>query len=195
MLEKGIGVSVPSTIKIKSTPCKRVTLFTTDGRIYYDRPFEKPQTDYQFNIPDSGDYIAKLDCEGIISEHIFGLEPYTKKILLPAKEKTGSKMTGYDIIYNPNITSTPACVNVKTGIIYINDKFKSFPIYAQKFIIQHELGHRFYKTEQFCDIYATYKMLQKGYNQSSCVQALRNTLKRSSLATDRIETVFGALKS
>lgn len=77
-----------------------------------------------------------------------------------------------NVSYGPNIHK--ASINLESGNILIDNSFKDADSFTQKFIKYHEIGHYFYKTEEFCDEYAQERMLEEGYNLSQ--------LKRASMA-------------
>lgn len=190
-----ILIKNPTTIYLNSVKGKllsSIKLLKADGKIYYERKFTKPVNFAKFNIPDLGAYVLFTDNDCIVQRGV--LKKSDKIIDLPDPEKDLKKTLGkYQFILNNKIGSTPACISTDRKKIYYNDRFLNLPIYAQKFIFWHELGHRFYFTELYCDLYATKKMLEAGYNESSCVNSLKDILKRSPQDCERIGGILGAL--
>lgn len=135
------------------------TIYELNGNIFYSSDFvnkiEKGER-LNFNIP-AGRYtyegaFIKLD------------NPIKfKPITLPNKERNLPKKK-YKIIFgnNPNKCS----IFYSTGIILFDEVFRTAPLYVKYGIYFHELGHHFYKTEKFADLYAVKKMLDYGFNPS-----------------------------
>lgn len=73
---------------------------------------------------------------------------------------------------NPN----KASIFLDKAIVLIDNQFKNADPFTLDFILYHEIGHYYYKTEEFCDEYAQERMLQKGYNLSQVRHASFNAL-------------------
>lgn len=188
-----ITINKPSTVAVEGLILSITA--ELDGRIYYHRRFNKPCKNAQFNIPDKGIYqlsitgkVLKIDVMPIV---------YSKKnINLPTIQKNTKETLGkYTIKKLRGFVSSPAMISTKEKKIFLNEAFFELPIYAQKFIMFHELGHRYYYSEFACDLYATKMMLKKGYNESSCVNSLSGVLKRTPFNISRVQNVLGDLKS
>ena len=50
--------------------------------------------------------------------------------------------------------------------INFDKSFKDKPLYILHFVLSHEMGHNYYKTEEYADLYAVKQMLKMGYNPS-----------------------------
>ena len=86
-----------------------------------------------------------------------------RQIKLPPRERY-IKQKRYKIIFgeNPN----KCTIYYKLGFILFDNSFKEAPLYTKFDIYFHELGHHFYKTEKYADLYAAKKMLDYGFNIS-----------------------------
>lgn len=135
---------------------------------FYDTTFlqNRPTA---FNLPPGEYYVFSGRFTRMLSPIDFALEP------LPKPERRNYENTDYftiDFAENPY-----------TGTIFWDDKaivldnsVKDLPIPSIVFIISHEEGHRYYITEEYCDIYAKNQMLKMGYNPSQIGLAAINTL-------------------
>jgi len=88
----------------------------------------------------------------------------TVKIDLPPRERNINNGKKYKIIFgsNPN----KCTIFYEPGIILFDNSFRDAPLYIKYGIYFHELGHHFYSTEKYADIYAAKKMLDYGFNPS-----------------------------
>ncbi len=86
-----------------------------------------------------------------------------KPIILPPYERDKGKKN-YKIIFgdNPN----KCTVFYDKEIILFDNSLKNVPSYMKFHIYFHELGHRYYQTEKFADLFAAKKMLELGFNIS-----------------------------
>lgn len=73
---------------------------------------------------------------------------------------------------NPN----KASIFLDEGIVILDNKFKEADECLLKYILYHEIGHYFYKSEHFCDEYAQERMLNEGYNKSQILKASAESL-------------------
>lgn len=81
--------------------------------------------------------------------------------------------------HNPN----KCTVNYPLGKIYLDNRYKHCARVIFDFIIFHELGHCFFATEKYADLFAANLMLLKGYNPSQTQIAPLKAL--SDRSTDR----------
>ena len=51
----------------------------------------------------------------------------------------------------------------------------------QTFVMFHELGHYYYKTESHCDLFASYHMLKQGFNPSQLYFSVNGCLSDNSI--------------
>lgn len=133
-----------------------VIIKTIDGRIFYtDQWVKKPVK--HFNLP-KGKYIVE---SGDILRKKSSVKYRLPK--LPPPERW-YKQKKYRIKFAPN--PNKATVYHKEGIIVFDPYFKKVPKFIFDFILFHEFGHQYYKTEKYADAYARNKMLKRGYNPS-----------------------------
>lgn len=133
----------------------------------------------------------QLDGAKLISRKILPVK--NVNITLPNWEKTP---TIENIVKKTYIKDwhSPASINPKTGELIYNKDFLTFSDAKKDFIVFHEEGHFYYKTEKFCDLYASKKMLQKGFGMSQCLEVLRNVLSDSKEKEERYNFVLSHLK-
>lgn len=86
-----------------------------------------------------------------------------KNIVLPKPERVFKKKP-FKIIFGENPNKCSILWN--KGIILFDTSFLKKPLFIKYNIYFHELGHHFYKTEKYCDLYAAKKMLEFGFNPS-----------------------------
>ena len=113
-------------------------------------------------------------CEIVMKKIVPQGTPDLHLFLPPVERETKRKK--YKLIYAPNHHS-PASIGVEKGYIVYNKYFTTLPKAFQEFIMFHEKGHRHYETEKYCDLFASLKMLKKGFGKSVALQCLRFTLR------------------
>jgi hypothetical protein len=101
-----------------------------------------------------------------------------KEIILPKPERQ-KEIKKYKIVFgeNPN----KCTIFYDRGIILFDKVFLSRPLYERYNIYFHELGHNFYKTEKFADLFAAKKMLEKGFNPSQIGYGIIDSLSSNQL--------------
>lgn len=76
-----------------------------------------------------------------------------------------------------NGSTSPARINTRLGILYINNEvWDCLQTYQQYFIYLHELGHVFYKDENMADTWALNEYLKLGFTPSQAVKSLTQVL-------------------
>ena len=180
--------------------CKEalIAVYTLDGKPFYvkSNPLSNDGKNIEamhFNLP-FGSY-----------KTMNVLRPATfRKYKLPylhTPEKKNIELIAPNVTYgdNPN----KASVNVVNGDIFVDQKFyDSLGIAERTHFFYHEAGHNFYKTEQYCDDFATYQMLRRGFNPSQChfsgAHCLSNSdkpYKNSMSPLDRRKRIFNNSKN
>lgn len=139
----------------------------TNGRVLihdsYDRPFydtrEIDNVVYRFNLPE-GEYILR---EGMINRLP---TPVDYPLLpLPYPERIKRKNPeNFKVLFAPN--PHKCTVDWRGETITYDTVFKHAPLPILVLIYQHEIGHRFYNTENYCDRFAHNYMITAGYNPS-----------------------------
>jgi len=85
-------------------------------------------------------------------------------VSLPPRERNIANGKIYKIIFGDN--PHKCTIFYEPGIILFDSQFLNAPLYIKYGIYFHELGHHFYKTEKYADLYAAKKMLEYGFNPS-----------------------------
>lgn len=183
------------TVIILGNSFKTVFVTNKDGKTYYFRKFDNPQSSCKVRIPDVGKYTFLVDGKEIGKSQMkfIPLVPARFNVEMPFRQRNRAKP--YEITTNHTLSHTPARIHTHSGRIEVSPAFHQFPIFAQKFIIAHELGHFYYQDEEYADMFAAQSMLKRGYNPSSIMYTLINVLKRSPLASKRLSLMFNNLES
>ena len=142
-----------------------------NGVLFYANYFTQKGSNgsINFNLP-IGQYYLHGDLMKLKHPVSFG------EIKLP-KPQRNFKQKKYKITFanNPN----KCTIFHDTGLIVFDNFFKNAPRFILLDIYFHELGHNFYKSEQYADMYATKKMLEIGYNPSQIGLSVLITLRET----------------
>lgn len=146
-----------------------VAVYTTDFEPFY---VMKKKGEYTyFNLP-KGEYIIEVEVERLTSPNYFAVPP------LPKYERNIKRPNEIKIIFatNPNKCS----IDLQKGVIICDHSIRAKGRAEQTFVIYHEFGHYFYKTESSCDKFATRKMIEEGFNPSQTVFSVNGCLSERS---------------
>lgn len=159
-------------------------IYEPNGQLFYSSDFTTKIAEgkrLSFNLP-SGVYkfdgsLIKLDSPVPVVN-----------ISLPIWERTYLQKR-YDIIFgdNPN----KCTIFYDKGVILFDNSIMKMPLYVKYVIYYHELGHHFYSTEKFADLYAAKRLLEKGFNPSQIGRGFLEGLSERSI--DRKMEVVNAL--
>ena len=146
-----------------------VAVYTTEYEPFYVK--EKKGEYTYFNLP-KGEYIIEVEVERLVKPNKFDLPP------LPKFERKIKRPNEVKIIFgkNPNKCS----IDLEAGVIICDWTIKAKGRAEQTFVIYHEFGHYFYKTESSCDKYATRRMIEEGFNPSQTVFSVNGCLSERS---------------
>lgn len=144
------------------------------------------------NIPRAGKYTISPAPIFISTENL-PLNQY-QDIELPEPDRIP---TGKPLFVSSNFCPkfTPARMNRFTGEVQVRNDFKNLPNEQRFYILMHEEGHTLYKNEDDCDLYALKKFLNKGFNPSQAVSALKNNLRNAPENRVRIQKIFNQIKN
>lgn len=112
----------------------------------------------KFNLP-KGDYLMGDGVEKLQKPVVF------KKLRLPRPERS-MKPKVFSIEYesNPRL----ATIDHRRGLIILDQSLKNKPV-LRDFVLGHEIAHRRYSSEPYCDQYAYNRMIEKGYNPDQII--------------------------
>lgn len=177
-----ISVNNPTTfyISFQSAP-KLFQLNDQDGKCYYFRYLSGNVYRIKVNIPDEGTYTGNIPFQ-VYKKADIEL-PDTWPILPPAQR---DRVKPLRVVYNADLQGTPLRVFTDTGIVEAAPVFYSFPLPIQKFLLEHERGHLFYRDEEKCDLFALVNYMRMGYNASMGFYALSNILSVSAQNVQRL---------
>lgn len=103
------------------------------------------------------------------------IPPVNPPFSLPQPER--KRIPGIsEIFYDNSNPYTPARINTLTQKVILSPKFFDYPAEIKYFILLHEYGHFFYKTEWKCDQFAAFHYLKTGCNRSAAFAALNDVL-------------------
>ena len=136
-----------------------------NGRIFYGM---RKDGEILFNLP-PGQYTSEWE-----------IQPLARpvKVKFPTRRKrerfnlTPPQKVTVKFGDNPN----KATIKLEAGEILIDTSFQHAAELVQKFIMYHEIGHYFYKTEEYCDEYAQERLIEDGYNLSQVYNATTKSL-------------------
>lgn len=195
-----VKIARPCTIYLSYPDIKVIHVRDGKNHVYFKRkidgvlPLNKGIFNNAYvNIPDTGEYDITVNGK---SDFKIDYLPLQKSFLgcnMPAKER--NRLRPYHIVLNKSMSGTPARINTHYGVIEVSPRFMTLPLYSQRFIIQHEIGHFFYRTEEYCDMYAARVLLDRGYNPSEILNTMKEVFRRSPLAIKRIHDMFINLRS
>ena len=167
-------------------PIPKTTKVYHNGELYFFRTFHHPQQRFKFNVAHAGKFAVSNECDEI---KVGELVIHQLEATLPPPDR--NLLKPFKIVLNPKLTGTPARNFTHKGIIEISPKFKTYPFCTRKFILYHEKGHFFYKSEELADLWAAKEFVKDGYNNSSAFYALKNVLNfDSKINKDRLKHLF-----
>jgi len=161
------------------SPDRELKIYDKDRKPFY---FHNKEGGRVFNLP-KGVYYTFNKVKPL-------KRPKKYNLILPKKERNIKKPKKIKVYFgnNPN----KASIVLKKGIILMDTSFKKYPRFVIEYVLQHELGHYYYKSETGADSYARVQMLKKGYNPSQIGMSSRITLSPSS--KQRIKKCYNYLK-
>jgi hypothetical protein len=156
-----------------------VCITDEQGKVFF-KPFTR-----RFNLP-KGTYA--------INKNFSICEPVRyKKIILPARERNIPYPKQFKVIQRPN--KNKCSIYYELGIIVFDpDFFNSLNKFQHYFVCAHEIGHYFFKTEKYCDLFAAKKMIQNGYNATQILASCDITLSNTDESTERKKFLLKHLK-
>lgn len=166
---------------------KLIEIYDSNNLPFYVKKNERPEI--YFNLP-KGTYITR--------NNLIETKPRVYKLPKLKKPNDLSKIpVKFEVVFtnNPHKCS----VNLKDGIIYFDNSFRTMPKPLIDFVKFHELGHYFYRgqgndSEKNCDLFSGSVMLAIGYNPSQIIWAQRSTLSEQKKAMDRKQHVEEKVK-
>jgi hypothetical protein len=160
-----------------------VAVYTKDYEPFYIK--NRVGQDYiYFNLP-KGEYIIESTVERLSKPVNYKLPPLPKYERVIKKPK---KDIDIYFVTNPNKCS----IDLVKGIIYCDLSIKAKSSAEQMFVLYHELGHYYYKTESYCDIYASRELIKLGFNPSQLYFSVNGCL--SDRSSERKEAIYNFAK-
>ncbi len=155
------------------------------GKVYYFRKLDGKTPRIKFNILHPGYFTSETPFEvvKIVKLELPGILP-----TLPPHERERNKP--FKIVYNPALFHSPARIFTHLGIVETGPAFLEMPKMIADFIMWHEVGHFYYETEEYCDLFALVNCLKRGYNRSMCYYSLSRILKKSPANMARLKSLL-----
>jgi hypothetical protein len=170
-----VEVLFPQSIKVSTKGQNFVTLTTDKGMPYYIRA-TNGEPFFIINLPTVGTY--NLNTTLIKRCELINYAEVARTIDLPQAERT-SGADSTSISFVGGIGKTPARIFHTAGKIEINKNYiTKYGFESQMFILFHEKGHIFYKTEWKCDLYAFKMFLEHNFNPSQAMVALTRVMSK-----------------
>ncbi len=142
-----------------------VLIFDNKGRKFYSF---RTNGEFKFNLP-VGTYFTNSEFKQAPKMHTYEFKRTRKRENYNFKEPEKVKVI---FATNPN----KASIFLTLHRIVIDPSFLKYPSYVVEYLISHEIGHYYYKTEEFCDEFAQERMLKKGFNKSQIAECSSTTL-------------------
>jgi hypothetical protein len=184
-----VEIKNPSTVFVSfENPPRRFEVRDKDNYLYYERFLNGKTPRIKFNIPNIGTYNFTTPCK---IEKITPIQINNLLVDMPPFER--NRVKDIEIIDNPSLVGTPARIFSFDGVIEKGRNLYKYPKPMRVFFLLHEIGHLFYKTEKYCDLFATVHFLQMGYNTSTAMYCLTNVLKRTPDNANRVKFIYNTL--
>ena len=159
------------------------------GDIEYFRVLYGKLNRIKLNLVKGGTYFSNQPFEIVKMTSIEIPKQFPK---LPPAERNRWKPLKF--VDNPALKGTPARIFTETGVVEHGPDYYKYPKCVREFIDLHEQGHLFYKTEEYCDLWALVNYLRLGYNRSTAYWTLCNVLKKTPANVQRIEQLVFNIK-
>lgn len=153
-------------------PYKPVVIRDYRGMLFYTTEPLLPKVT-KFNLPE-GTYF--------IDSGFFRKMPAPVKYHLadlPMKERSFDKPYDFKLVFGTNPNKCSIFWDEKT--ILFDDSLKDYSLPELFFILYHEIGHSYYLTEKYADLFAANFMLIKGFNPSQITTAPITSLSSKQL--------------
>lgn len=158
-----------------------------NGKVYFIRHLGGKYSEVKVNITHPGNYTVQA-FKGTITALKKGALEIAPFPDVPPKERDLEKP--YRIVTNKSLTGTPARIFPHSGIIEVSTSWHKMIAPIRLFILLHEVGHFFYKTEWKCDQFAAHHFLKMGYNPSTAFYAISKILHKSPGNDTRVLTLL-----
>lgn len=186
-MQTEIKIDKPETVYIKFLGVlpRVFRLRDNKGKLYFERNLDGKTPRIKFNVPNEGVYYTDNEIEVLKQVDI---EIPELSFTLPKYER--DRIKDFVIIDNPNLHNTPARVFTFDGVIEKGSRFNSYTKPMRVFFLLHEVGHFYYKTEEYCDLFALVHFLQMGYNMSTAMYCLTKVLRKNDQNVKRVMFIY-----
>lgn len=165
---------------ICKTPHKNIIIYDERGVLFYNSEWAKKFTGI-FSLP-IGVYSSNVEFKV--------LRPLKRKKLklLRIERNKGHEWSKFKIEFYEN--PHKCTIYHKRKLIVFDNKFKTAPKFQLMFVLLHEKGHNYYKSEEKADWYAIRGMWIRGFNKSQIGLAPLITLSEKNLKRKQIVINF-----
>lgn len=147
---------------------KPIILLDEIGGVFYDTT-QLEKIVHDFNLPVGVYYVAQGKFTKKPAPVVYALSS-----LPPPERFMPGNPENFDLkfVENPHTGS----VFWDARNIYLDNSLKDLPLPCLVFVLYHEYAHRYYNTEEYCDLYARNRMIDDGYNPSQIGSGIIHTL-------------------
>lgn len=167
---------------------KPLKIYDSRGILFYSDSFTKNFRGF-FSLPKG---IFKTANNLITTDK--GKKDPNKIVLPPYERNFHHNFDEFVISFGDN--PSKCTINHREKTILFDKSFLKFPSYVLYFILGHEMGHNYYSTEEYADLYGAKQMLKWGFNVSQIGYAPLTSLSdnnygRKKLLTDYLIKIYG----
>ena len=166
------------------------TVCMSSGVVEYFRHMDGKTPRMKFNLvrPDTYTTSVPVNVLKIVPVEI----PKLPELPQPERDRyAGEPKT----IYDPSWTMSPASIFTDENLIVHGPQWKEQIPPIRLFIDLHEIGHCFYRTEEYCDLYAFVNFMRMGYNRSTAYYALAKVLRVSAQNISRLRNITSNIQT
>ena len=114
--------------------------------------------------------------------------------LLPKQERNIPRPKKWVIFFDKN--PAKCSIKLESGeILFDTELWQKLNKVERLFVLLHEYGHYYYKTERFCDLFAKHHLLKLGYNKSQIAVVDFGILGNGKSSFDRKHWTYYKIKN
>ncbi len=157
----------------------------------YERHLNGRTNRIKFNVVIGGDFLTNVECTIV---KVVPIEIPELNIELPPFERDRIKNVDViEVVKNWELKGTPARIHTASGVIELGQDMYKYTKPMRVFFILHELGHFYYSTEKYCDLFALVFFLKLGYNMSTAMYCLTKVLRHNPANVERVLFIYNKL--
>jgi len=180
-------------VQFPTYPSKFELIRSMNGaeELEYERHLNGRTNRIKFNVVVGGDFLTNVECKIV---KVVPIEIPELDIELPPFERDRLKNVDIiEIVRNWELEGTPARIHTASGVIELGREMYKYTKPMRVFFILHEMGHFYYTTEKFCDLFALVFFLKLGYNMSTAMYCLTKVLRHNPQNVERVLFIYNKL--